>query len=203
MRDNNRKRWTDELVESEIRELSKQTGMFPTNTELVQLGRGDLSNQICKRGGYRAWSEKLGITRAPSDSDFGWHGESAFASLCARQNLSAVRSDRVKAPWDMIVEGSLRVDVKNATYAEYGACRGWFYRMGKAIQADIAILHQDDTGNFYAVPWWLCPTSNITISRGGGKYAEYFNNWSLIRQMLGMRMAERARFSPEAVAEVA
>jgi len=90
-------------------------------------------------------------------------------------------------------EGQLRVDVKAARHASYGADSGWFYRLGKVPQADLILLWQLDTGDFYALPWFVCPRTNITISTDGGKYAPYLNNLQIIREMLAAREAEKNR----------
>lgn len=193
MNDQKKKRqsWDDNRISAEIHAVAATHGYFPSNSELMEMGRGDLASAINRSIGFMAWSERLNIPRRSSDSDFGWDGEKAVVKLFNLQGLPAIRSDRVKAPFDVLVGGVLRVDVKNAVYAEYGPCRGWFYRIGKIPQADIVILHQADTGDFYGLPWHLCPTSNVTISRDGGKYAAYFNNWELIRLMLEIRRNER------------
>ena len=90
-----------------------------------------------------------------------------------------------------MVNGTVRVDVKSAKYAEYGPCKGWFYRIGKVPQADVIALLQTDTGTVYWLPWYKCPTSNVTISRDGGKYAAFKDNWSVLRTVSDLRQKER------------
>jgi hypothetical protein len=189
-----RREWTDESREREIRAVADVVGHFPSNTELQQMGRHDLSNQICRNGGFVAWSERIGVARADSDSDFGWEGERKASELFIGQGYQVAKGEGVKAPFDLLVNDILRVDVKTARYAEYGACRGWFYRIGKTPQADLIFLLQFDTGEFYPLPWFACPRSNATIARDGGKYAKYRNNWDVVRQMLAARQLERATY---------
>lgn len=187
------KKWTDEKIEAEIRDVSHSIGHFPSNGELLSLGRGNLANAISKNGGFPGWSDRTGIGRRHSDSDTGWDGERLFQSLAISRGFACERMQAVKHPFDLLLENCLRVDTKAARFHVYGHCAGWFYRIGKVAQADIVVLVQLDTQEFYGLPWWECTTSNITISRDGGKYAAYRNNWTLIEDMIETRQSERSR----------
>lgn len=182
--------WTDSMVHSELIPICAATGMFPSNSELVRLGRGDLANQICKRGGFVAWSAKLGYERNGSDSDFGWSGERRCMELLQINGFVVEKADRLRAPFDILINGCIRVDVKTANYAEYGVCRGWFYRIGKHAQSDFVLLLQLDTDTLYCLPWQVCPTTNITISREGGIYVKFKNNFDLLRETTKARIRE-------------
>lgn len=179
-----RTQWTDELIELELRKFSESIGHFPTITELRTAVRNDLGCAATKRKSLIDWSNQIGVSRSDSDSDFGWRGEEMFLGMLATQGIAAARSTAVKAPFDILADSILRIDVKTAKFAEYGACRGWFYRIAKDPQADLIILLQADTRDFYALPWPACPTSNVTISRDGGKYAKFKNDWPRIRGMI-------------------
>lgn len=179
------------MIEAAIREAAATTGIFPSAQQLRRIGRNDLANSISRRGGFIHWSERLGIARADSDSDFGWSGEIAFQKLLESRGYQVVRSSAVKAPFDLLVDDVLRVDVKTANKATYGTGSGWYYRIGKIVQADLVVLYQFDTGEFYGLPWHSCNATNITVSAGGGKYAAYRNNWDLILKMIEMRKQER------------
>jgi hypothetical protein len=168
-------------------------GHFPSHGDLKEMGRYDLSNQITRRGGFLKWSDRLGIERRTSDSDTGWEGERAASERLQALGFRVTPRRGVKCPFDLLIDGVLRIDVKAARQQCYGDSRGWFYRIGKLPQADLVLLWQLDTGGFYAVPWFLCPTTNITISPTGGKYARFRNNAGLIRDMLALRQQERRR----------
>jgi hypothetical protein len=194
--DGQHQKWTDANIEVALRELSAKFGYMPSVSEMRGVGRNDLICAVTKRGGILEWSRRLGLVRQGSDSDFGWDGEVAVCDLFRSRRMLAVRTKEKKAPFDLLVNGILRVDVKTANFTAYGACRGWFYRIGKMPQADLVVLYQHDTADFYGLPWFLCPTSNITISRTGGIYAAFLNNWPLIDRMARVRESERAEFSP-------
>ena len=195
-----RRTWDDNQVDVEVRQIAKDLGHFPSRSELSDRGRNDLAMQIQRRGGFIHWAGRIGIGRLRSNSDTGWEGESQAAQRLADAGFSVARATGVKSPFDLLLNGLLRIDVKSARRATYGACSGWFYRLGKIPQSDVIFLWQLDTGDFYSLPWFICPRTNITISVTGGKYIAYRNNLQIIRDMLVAREAERDRLRAIAAA---
>lgn len=184
--------WTDELIERQLREITGAIGSFPTASELRSMGKNDLTCAATKSGGLIAWAARLGLSRKDSDSDFGWRGEIAMCEHFRQQGFSAERTKGVKAPFDIMVNDLLRVDVKTASRAEYsGHSRGWYFRTGKIPQADVVVLYRMDRNDFFGVPWWECTSSNMSICDGLGRFGEFHNNWWLIRQMISRRQDER------------
>jgi hypothetical protein len=135
--------------------------------------------------------EETGFTRQHSDSDTGWSGEAKFGEILTALNLTWSKPAGVKSPYDILVENVLRVDVKAAKFAQYGPSAGWFYRIGKHAQSDAIALVQLDTNDYYVMPWYACPKSNITISRDGGKYRSFANASGLLREMIAKRLDEK------------
>jgi len=192
-----RTKWTNELIAERILKVAGNSGVMPTNTFLTQSNQCDLANAISKNGGFIAWAGQLCLSRKNSDSDTGWGGELAVKALLERRGFAVERSTAVKWPHDLLINGCLRVDMKTANYAEYGACRGWFYRIGKAPQADVIALHQQDANEVYWLPWYLCPQTNVAISRNGGKYAKFRENYQIVADMASARSAEAVKFREE------
>jgi len=186
----NRKRWSDQDVSDLLLKIGNDIGRMPSHGYLQSVGNAALSNQICRRGGYVFWAEKLGLKRTESDSDFGWEGEHSVVSILIKNGFSPERQGPVKYPFDILVNGILKMDVKTARNARYHRVSGWFYRIGKVPQADIIAFHQIDTLDTYFVPWHQCAFTNVTLSVGGGQYAIYRNNFTLLRNMCQVRIKE-------------
>ncbi len=180
------------MIEDQLRGIVAGTGLMPTNSELQQMGRCDLSNQISRKGGFVFWANRIGATRTHSDSDTGWLGESEVSKILRDRGFEVFKPKGVKCPYDILVNGVVRIDVKSARYAEYGKHKGWFYRIGKMPQADIIALYQIDTGNCYILPWEICPKTNVTVARGGGKLERYINRYDLLSRLVETRKAEGA-----------
>jgi hypothetical protein len=194
-----RKQWNEAMISDRIMENYRNTGTMPTNQYLQDTGQGDLANQISKKGGFLKWSERLGLSREHSDSDTGWDGEKRVQKILESAGFQVERSSAVKWPFDLLVNKVLRVDVKSASFACYGVCKGWFYRIGKAPQADLIALHQMDTGETYWFPWNIVPHSNVTISKDGGKWARYKETLWIVQSMIETRQAETEKLSMLAV----
>lgn len=192
-----RTKWTSELIAERILKVAGSGGVMPTNTFLTQSNQCDLANAISKNGGYIAWAEQLCLSRNQSDSDTGWLGEIAVKVLLESRGFAVERSTAVKWPHDLLVNGCLRVDVKSARFAEYGACKGWFYRIGKSPQADVIALYQLDTSEIYWLPWYLCPQTNVTISKNGGKYSRFRESYQIVTDMAAARSSEAVKFREE------
>jgi len=179
-----RTQWTDELALDECKKIAKGLGHFPSNSDLTSLGRGDLSSQIVKRlGGFVEASRMVGIDRLHSDSDTGWDGELMAQDMLEVAGYHVGLAGNIKAPFDLLVDGVVRIDVKAASYAEYGPCRGWFYRIGKYCQCDLVMLVRLDRRDSLLIPWWSVPTSNITITENG-KYQKYYEAFHLIDERI-------------------
>jgi hypothetical protein len=185
-------KWTDDNIIQQLKQIANNLGHFPSTRELRQRGRNDLACAMTKRGGIAKFVPAVGVSRQHSDSDTGWEGEAMVLDILQARGFSVTKPIGVKSPFDLLVHDALRVDVKAARYAEYGACKGWFYRIGKMPQADIIILVQLDTRAIYGLPWQVRPYTNVTISRTGGTYARYLNNFDLIRRMADARRDELA-----------
>jgi hypothetical protein len=190
-----RRRWDESTFTAEIKEIANALGHFPTNRELMVCGRGDLANQIGRRGGFIQCSKDIGFNRLHSDSDTGWAGEGEAMEKLAELGFTVSVRDGIKSPFDLLISGIVRVDVKSARFHAYGCSRGWFYRLGKYPQADLIMLWRLDEKDFFALPWFVCPPSNITITPTGGKYAAFHNNVDVIHRMVSWREAERRELS--------
>lgn len=52
--------WTDDTIIKQLTDVKNKISHFPTHTELLALGRTDLSSQISKHGGYNRFRKILG-----------------------------------------------------------------------------------------------------------------------------------------------
>jgi len=179
-----RKQWTDDDVISDLKNICAGFGRMVTVSDLKEIGRNDLSCVITRRGGFEVFANKIGYSMPDSDSHFGWKGEAAVAKVLEGRGYLVERMLAKKAPFDILINQVARIDVKTASYAEYGRSTGWFYRIGKICPADIIVLYQFDTTDMYLIPWTKCPASNITITKRGSRYETYKNNFDVLDQAI-------------------
>lgn len=167
------------------------SGYMPTHSFLNSVGRGDLSNQISRRGGWRKFASLIGVPMTPSDTVTGWAAEDwCIKDLASRGYM--VERQATRTHFDLLIDGLIRVDVKGASFASYGRTSGWFYRMGKVITADVVVCVQMDCDDCYIYPWFSVPATNLTITPSGGMHSPYRSNYDLIELMLSTRRSERS-----------
>ena len=176
-----KREWSEALVAEELTAISLSLGHFPSSNELRGMGRNPLSCAACKRGGLIHWSQKIGFERLDSDSDHGWRGEAAVADILRRAGYTVRLREYLNSPYDLIANG-VTCDVKTASYAVYGYCRGWFYRIGKRPNCDLILLYREDRGDIVFLPANVVPTTNLTFTEGG-KYKHYLGNWDVLLEL--------------------
>jgi hypothetical protein len=165
------KRWTDEDVERELRHIVATTGMVPTAQRLGAAGRQDLSNQIGRRGGFAHWRNKIGLPENDSESAMGHRWETHVAELLEATGHAAERQT-ARAPFDILVDDCVRVNVKSAHWGAYGRdnyCKGHFFGIGKTwascdVFALVAVT-DDEPPRVMWVPWHEARQQTITLTK--------------------------------------
>jgi hypothetical protein len=188
------KKWDNELLENALAPMVSDLGRFPTLGEMRDMGRNDMACQVTKRGGSLFWAEKMKTSITESDTVKGWRGEEKVTKWLFSLGLDPQRQS-TQCPFDILVNGCLRIDVKTASFAKYGPSSGWFYRMGKRVPCDVVVCYRTDKDDFYAFPLWLVPSTNLTITPSGVAHTYYRDNASrIIMKMLSTRLAEGKTF---------
>lgn len=129
------RRWTDALVESEVRSAAESFGgRMPSAPELNAMGKGSLASLISRTpGGYKGWARRLGLEMKKSETLFGHEWEAYIHGLLTATGYESVRQT-TRAPFDILVDGRVRLNVKAARWHAYGPCRGFFFGIGKTWQ---------------------------------------------------------------------
>lgn len=190
------KKRSNEEVECILLEIASGIGKMPSAPYLQQSGVGWLSSWISKNGGFVGVSQRLNLQRDHSDSDTGWDGEKRVQKLLEDNGFSVQRSSQIKSPFDLLANGLVKIDVKTSKITTRnnsqsgGSVTGWFYRIGKAPQADIIALFCMDNDDVFFIPWNALPHTNVTLSQGGGKYRKYLNRFDLLQKLCDIRSEE-------------
>lgn len=151
--------WTEEDTRNALRWWIDIHGRMPTNAELHSLGASRLAVHIGKTGGFERWSESMGCAMKPSESLMGKRWERFVAALLERGGRSAVVQEPIKAPFDVLVNESVRVNVKSAHFNTYvmkngGKCAGYFFGIGTTHErCDAFALVCDDGSKEPRILW--------------------------------------------------
>lgn len=183
-----RQKWTDELVAERVMEIAARLGRMPSSSEMKASGPLGvaLSSQVSRRGGFETWRKRLGLKAKEHDSRKGWKWEKWFVDQCVERGMVVQARDRVKAPFDALVNGH-KVDVKCSRYAEYGVTnhqRGWIFRLSNLELPDfwaVISLRGDEPVSVHIIPSREAPSTMLTIQASGrGKYECYRGAWHLL-----------------------
>ena len=184
------KKWTEEIIISEISNIIKKFNMdtFPTHKEIKDyMGNSKLTCAISKHGGTNYFAEKMGINTKDCESKFGEKYElltiekiSELGFVCKKTNP--------RFPYDILVENNIKIDVKVSKQILTN-CNTWqnsFNLEKKEPTCDIFIMYCLDKDENYiktvVIP--SCILSGQTQVGIGNisKYNKYIDKWDIINK---------------------
>lgn len=186
--------WDDDLISRKLLESAKSLGRMPSANELKASGMNDLACAIPRHGGYSFWAQKLGLHNKGAETHRGQAVET-HALECLLSYGFSVERQTTRAPFDLLVNGTVRINVKSAKYGEYknkhtgGVTKGFVFGInGKACSnCDLYLLCGVDDGNAvlwkYYVPACFAQVQMITITPSG-KYSDFKENIDVLRKMV-------------------
>lgn len=119
-------KWTDELVEKEIKEVMKALNIerMPSNSEVKSVVGNGLACKISKSGGYKYWADKLNLKTKNSETKLGQEYEEKVLKLLQTKGYE-VEKMSTKHPYDLLVNLNIKVDVKVSNL--YRGSKGEFH----------------------------------------------------------------------------
>jgi hypothetical protein len=192
-------RWTEEQIEAELRGVAQELGRMPSANELRARGKNDLACAIPRAGGYKAWAERLGLAQKGAATHRGLRIQGLVAAVL-RERGFLVDEMTTRAPYDLLVNGKARVDVKSARFSNFplqvvredGTTRTWnragfVFGLNKAEPTcDLYILcGLDDKDTIlwsYYIPADKARVQMITITPEG-KYTLFKEDLAQLRKL--------------------
>jgi hypothetical protein len=106
-------KWTDELVEKEIKGVMKALNLnrMPSNSEVKSVVGNGLACKISKSGGYRYWANKLNLKTKNSETKLGQDYEDKVFKLLQSKGYE-VEQMTTRHPYDLLVNLNIKIDVK-------------------------------------------------------------------------------------------
>lgn len=161
---------------------------MPSNQEVLEAeGNYALSMAIQKSGGYKYWANKLGLEQKYSETALGIEGERTIAGYLESQGFE-VKPTSVKHPYDLLINGCIKVDVKTAKTSYIQGCPIHAYRLGKKDHTcDFYIFYEWDTLKTYVVPAYKCQGQvQVEMGKNPRPYGKYFGAYDLIQKASDM-----------------
>lgn len=176
--------WTDKRIESELIESMRMLGLtrMPTAAELRDLyGDNRLAGRV-SRDGYECWAQRIGVPMADNQHGFavGWE---KYTIGILRGWYYQCEPTSIKHPYDLLINGSVKADVKASKMDETG--RYNFHIAKNLPKADVYIMwcvaDNEDVMDVYIIPAHiLYGHPNIAIRPGKSKLDCYRNRWDII-----------------------
>lgn len=188
-----RKAWSQQDIQQALKEESAIFGRMPTNSELASKGRSDLANIIAKRGGFRFWAEKMGLSLKECETHLAYDKEMFVKHKLEGLGHSAEETS-AKCGYDLLVDGSKHIEVKYAKHTK--SAGGFVFNFGydvKSRKIDFAVLLcmeeatskaegvQTEASAVYVLPSSFLVNQTITIT-GTPRWKPYLNAWHLLKE---------------------
>lgn len=180
------KKWTENTIAREIMNIANQFDppKMPTRVEAeLMYENNGLSCAISKTGGFEYWANKLGLPQGYSETKIGKQAEATMVDVLTRQGFNAERTS-TKHPYDILVDGCVKIDVKAANISLIRGSEAHAYRLAKAKHTcDFYLFHEIDTSITYVVPAHIC-NGQVQVEMGidSKKYRPYKEAWELIEK---------------------
>lgn len=183
--------WTDDAIREALLHMIESTGQktMPTHKEtLAFYGNYKLSNAIRRNGGTKRWAEELGMDTKECESKLGAQYEDYFVAEmmqrgreCERVNL---RDGRF--PYDAIVDGTIKVDVKAARPTSIHGYRFFCFNLEKKMQTcdfyvAYCINEKNELEKVYVIPSNIMHgKKQLSVGTKRSKYNSYVGRYDLI-----------------------
>lgn len=184
------KKWTEERIASDIMEIANKfsPARMPTRSEVSEMTQNEaLANAINKSGGFNYWADRLGLEQKYSETTLGIEGEKTVAGVLESKGFE-VKLTSVKHPYDILVDGCVKVDVKTANTSLIRGCPVHAYRLAKRDHTcDFYVFFEHDTLKTYIVPACKCQ-GQVQVEMGNSSrlYAKYLGAFHLIKEASDM-----------------
>lgn len=180
--------WNDELIESSLRKIVNGLGInrMPSASEIREYTSDHrIVCAIGKNGGFRYWADKLNLNMKSCDSLNGWLYEDMIQLDLESRGYSVERM-KTRYPYDMLVNDSIKVDVKGSK--KYMGKAGNFYSFNlekNCATCDIFILclvgSRDDVEKILIVPASAVQhNTQISIGEITSKYMKYVDRFDIL-----------------------
>jgi len=183
-------KWTDATIERGIRDAQRILCIdrMPSNSELYQAyNNQQLSNAIAKSGGFRFWANKLGLAIKQTDTEHGYRQELKVIGIIRQRGYTA-EDTPVKFPYDVLVNGMVKIDVKCARISKVREHDTYAFHISKDMPTcDLYFIccldDADAIKMLYIIPAHKIRGQVQLVMSGSQvskKYAKYLNRWDLL-----------------------
>lgn len=189
MIDLSRSRYSEEQIIAEIEKVRCALNIdhMPSRSEINLVTKATwLTNIVMKTGGFRFWAERLNLKIKDSETEFGYKYEKITQEHLIEMGHKAELTP-VKFPYDILVDGVTKIDVKAGNKYHCPTGTSWFTFNLEAVypKCDFLITYCIEDGEIkvtYIIPSHIM-LGHKQLSMGENTvYQKYADRWDLIER---------------------
>lgn len=181
--------WTKEKIIQELKYMIKETGLkrMPTSIEVSSFyGNYKLTNAISHRKLWRELANELNLEMKDSETAFGKDYEARVMEqlICMGYDVEKMPQN---FPYDLLVNGSIKVDVKVSKLYRGTAGNFYSFNLEKPFATcDLYILFLENTHlikDVLVIPSkFVVKNTQISVGENKSKYYKYSNKWDYLEK---------------------
>lgn len=180
-------KWTDEKVEKVILDCMSHHNItrMPSRSELVEFTKSNaVPCRISKTIGYYGWAERLGLKMKKSDTQTGKIGEEQAVQLLRSKGFDVERMT-TRHPYDLLVNGCVKVDVKTSHLYRGAAGNFYTFNLEKRFPTCDAyfLIAKGEQDRIYIVPAQNAHQTQISIGETTSIYHSFENRYDIIESL--------------------
>jgi len=191
------KKWTLENIKKEVLQVSGKSGCMPSFKMMDEYtGNSGLSNAVSKHGGHKKIAEMLNLKIQKSETEYGRNFEIYCLHEIEDRFLYECEQMTVRHPYDLLVDGSVKIDVKASRKLKCHNGLSFSFNLEKKNPTcDIFVcfcIDKDEIIKTYIIPSCvLSGKSQLSVGIQKSIYDKYLDRWDLVKKyvefMKGMR----------------
>lgn len=182
-----RVRWTDDLVEAAIKDSMRVLGIdrMPTAPELQAIGKNSLHVRISRTLKYSGWAQRLGLQmKSDGETRKGDRYEAYIKNLLKEKGYD-VQDMSTRHPYDLMVDGSVKIDVKSCSAHHHFPSRAHTFPLSKKhatcdLYICVALTEEGEVENIFIIPSHLVEAVTLNMGRNS-KYNKFIDRWDYIK----------------------
>ena len=178
------KRWDENKIKSEILKVMTLLNIdrIPSSVEIRKVTNStSLCNAINKRGGFNHWANIMTLGQSECETRVGLSGELKVKDKLEELGYK-VEKMSIKHPYDLLVNGNIKIDVKTAR--KYNSGKEWssysFNLEKYNPTCDIYVFICVEDEKYLIIPSKFLKQTQLCITDKKSKYDIYKDRWDYI-----------------------
>lgn len=180
-------KWNNELIEQEIRKVMEalMINRMPSSNEMRKVVGNGLPMKVSRTGGFVHWATKLNLPIKNSETEMGRRFQLVARQLLINKGYDVALMS-TKHPYDLLVNQSIKIDVKSAK--PYHCRDNSFHTFNlekKNPTCDIymvfALTNTEEIERLLIIPSTHLRLTQLSIGKQS-KYNQFINRWDILEK---------------------